>query len=128
MPLAGVNLSDLDTGLAQLIDIILGCKTVGDNPVNRRRRRDERETSTAKFAGIANRHDDSSNIHHGAIYFCFQKIRRGQATLDVEAIDTQEKNVGIQATQCFFRNWPNQRKRILPQSSSRQNYLQSRAG
>lgn len=32
------------------------------------------------------------------------------------------------AAQCFFRNWPNQRKRILPQSPSCQNYLQRRAG
>ncbi len=35
-------------------------------------------------------------MQHGAIYFCFQKIRRDRPTVDVEAIDAQEKNVGIQ--------------------------------
>jgi hypothetical protein len=44
----------------------------------------------------ANGHHDSRNIQHGAIYFCFQKIRRARPTVDVEAIDAQEKNVGIQ--------------------------------
>jgi hypothetical protein len=44
----------------------------------------------------ANGHHDSRNIQHGAIYLCFQKIRRARPTVDVEAIDAQEKNVGIQ--------------------------------
>ena len=83
MPRVGISLNDFNTGLAQLIDITLGRQAVGNNPVNRRWRCDQRETATAEFARIANGYDDSGYIHHGAIYFCLQEIRRAQAAVVV---------------------------------------------
>jgi len=67
MPLAGMDLCDFATTLAQPIDIILGSKPVGDNPVNRRRRCDERKTPTTESAGTANHTCPSSTICFAAV-------------------------------------------------------------
>jgi hypothetical protein len=97
MALTGGDLSDLNAGLAQMIDITLGCETVGNHPVDGRWRRDAGEAAAAEFARVANRDDDASNIDHGAIHFCFEEVWRAQAVANVEAIYSQEKNVGMQA-------------------------------
>ena len=100
-----LNDSDLNAGVLNDSNVVKGKFLIGDHVMDSACSDDEREASAIELAGIADGDHFFGCFDHGAIHASFENVGSGEAYVYIEAVHTEEDNVGVHLSKDVFREW-----------------------